>query len=205
MTKDRYPVAEDCQNGDTSRQSQFEAAAPPSHYLGCVPPWRDASQHTGTHWQELRYEGPRADQITSGYDPRRDTQYSHNVTFPPATADGAPHYYGGGIPGPVAYHQGWPSRNAHGPPLAAGFQPNNVTVGGHGQSQGETSPHGAAPTANGQPFAPTGEIPRSSEFLRTLARDYILDPRTNIGEIRMKPSGYGVMEMTITLRVAGAV
>ena len=80
-----------------------------------------------------------------------------------------------------------------------GFYPNNV---GHGQSQGDANPHGAAP-ANGQPLAPTAEVPRSSEFLRTLARDYILDPRTSIGEIRMKPNGYGVMEMTITLKVAG--
>ena len=52
-------------------------------------------------------------------------------------------------------------------------------------------------------MAPAAEVPRSSEFLRTLARDYILDPRTSIGEIRMKPNGYGVMEMTITFKVAG--
>ena len=36
-----------------------------------------------------------------------------------------------------------------------------------------------------------------------MARDYILDPRTSIGEIRMKPSGNGLMEMIITLKVAG--
>lgn len=103
MTQDRYPVAEDCRNRDPSRQSQSEVrlflfvvastwthstkrlqVAPPSQYLGCVPPWREATnQHTGT--QELRYEAPRVDQIPSGYSPRRDTQYSHEVTFPPAT------------------------------------------------------------------------------------------------------------------------
>lgn len=82
-----------------------------------------------------------------------------------------------------------------------GFHPNNV---GHGQSQGDASPHGAAP-ANGQPLAPTAKFPRPSEFLRTLARDYILDPRTSIGEIRMKPSGNGLMEMTITLKAEGTV
>lgn len=82
-----------------------------------------------------------------------------------------------------------------------GFHPNNV---GHGQSQGNASPHGAAP-ANGQPLAPTAKFPRPSEFLRTLARDYILDPRTSIGEIRMKPSGNGLMEMTITLKAEGTV
>jgi hypothetical protein len=78
-------------------------------------------------------------------------------------------------------------------------------VVGNGQSRGETRAHAAAPPPNGQPFAPTAEIPRPSEFLRTLARDYILDPRASIGEIRMKPSGYGLMEMTITLKVAGTV
>ena len=110
---------------------------PPSQYLGCVPPWREASQNTGT--QELSYEAPRIDPILSGYDPRRDMQYCHNVTFPPVTVspvsftrilskltdlflqDGAAQHYGGSIPGPVAYHQGnpiWGGRNPHGPLFA---------------------------------------------------------------------------------------
>ena len=102
MPQDTYTVAEDCRNGDPSRQSQSEVrlltlhvavisalthstrfqAAPPSQYLGCVPPWRD-SQYTGT--QGPRYEAPRIDRIPSGYDPRRDLQCCNDITFPPAS------------------------------------------------------------------------------------------------------------------------
>ena len=111
---------------------------PPSHYLGCVPPWREVIQHTST--QELRYEAPHVDQIPSGYDPRRDMQYCHNVTCPPITVspvsftvillkvtdlflkDGAAQHYRGSMTGPIAYHQGdttWGGQNPHGPPFAA--------------------------------------------------------------------------------------
>ena len=74
---------------------------------------------------------------------------------------------------------------------------------GHGYAEGETSANGAP--ASGQPPPPTAEIPQSSEFLRTLARRYILDPRTNVSTIRMEPSGYGLVEVTITLKVADTV
>jgi hypothetical protein len=106
MSQDRYPIAEDCRNGHASRQSQSETvrlftaphicrglrthstkcfqAAPPSHNLGCIPPWRADNLKMGT--QEQRYEAPNGDHIPSGYDdPRRDTQHNLNVTFPPAT------------------------------------------------------------------------------------------------------------------------
>ncbi len=68
----------------------------------------------------------------------------------------------------------------------------------------ETNTHDDG-SGNGQPFAPTVEITRSSEFLRSLARRYILDPMTSVGTIRIEPSGYGVVEMTITLKVTDTV
>ncbi len=71
----------------------------------------------------------------------------------------------------------------------------------HGPTLGETNAHGIVP-AIGQPLSPTTENPRSSEFLRSLARHYILDPRTSVGTIRMEPNRYGLLEMTITLKVA---
>jgi hypothetical protein len=51
---------------------------------------------------------------------------------------------------------------------------------------------------------PTTYLPQSYEFLRTMARHYILDPRASISAIRMEPSG-GLVEMTITLKVADTI
>ncbi len=72
-----------------------------------------------------------------------------------------------------------------------------------------TNAPGVAPAPNWQPFVPAaeiaGEIPRSSEFLKSLARHYILDPRTNVGAIHMEASGGGLVEMTITIKVADTV
>ena len=65
-----------------THSTHFQAALS-TQCLSCVPPWREASQYTGT--QELRYEAAHVDQTPAGYYPRRDTQYFHNVTFPPAT------------------------------------------------------------------------------------------------------------------------
>ncbi len=64
-----------------STHSTSFQAAPPSQYLGYFPPWRAASLHMGT--QERRYEAPSGNQISSGYDAWRDTQY--HIPFRPAT------------------------------------------------------------------------------------------------------------------------
>jgi len=74
-------------------------------------------------------------------------------------------------------------------------------VVGHGPTLGETDAHSVAHT-DGKFHAPTTEDSRSSEFLKSLARSYILDPRTSVGAICMEQGERGLVEMTITIKVA---
>ncbi|KAH9043545.1 hypothetical protein EDB83DRAFT_2318029 [Lactarius deliciosus] len=183
-------------------------AVPPTHYPGCVPPWRVPGLYTST--QEQSYAAPYVNQHSLGHEVWRNThlfprhgllrgasvmvQYGRQETRVPNLT----------IPTSSTYPQDdttWVGRNSYGASLAADLQTRAV---GHGPILGETNAHSGADT-NGQSHAPTTENFRSSEFLGSLARHYILDPRTNVGTIHMEPSGNGLVEMTITIKVADTV
>ncbi|KAI0248299.1 hypothetical protein BJV78DRAFT_823403 [Lactifluus subvellereus] len=87
-----------------------------------------------------------------------------------------------------------------------GFQQNRVVryslTPGIADNDGRV--HGPA-TTNAQAHGTAAEGPGSSEALKTLARRYILDPGTNVDIVRMEPSVWGRLKVTITLEVADDV
>ncbi|KAH9021727.1 hypothetical protein EDB85DRAFT_411224 [Lactarius pseudohatsudake] len=168
-------------------------AVPPTHYPGCVPPWRMPGLYTST--QEQCYAAPYVNQHSLQYEGAGAmVQYGRQEASVPKLT----------IPTSSTYPQDdttWVGRNSYGASPAADLQPDRTRAVGRGPILGETSAHSGA-NANGQSHAPTTENFRSSEFLRSLARRYILDPRTNVGTIHMEPSGNGLVEMVITIKVA---
>ncbi|KAH9018177.1 hypothetical protein EDB84DRAFT_660975 [Lactarius hengduanensis] len=191
-------------------------AVPPTHYPGCVPPWRVPGLYTST--QEQCYAAPYVNQHSLDYEGASAmVPYGRQETSIPNLA----------IPTSSTYPQDdttWVGRNSYGASLAAvslalsfhmpclsarlrllrDLQPDRTRAVYRGPILDETDAHSGANT-NGQSHAPTTENFRSSEFLRSLARHYILDPRTNVGTIHMEPSGNGLVEMIITIKVADTV
>ncbi|KAH8994101.1 hypothetical protein EDB86DRAFT_2926698 [Lactarius hatsudake] len=171
-------------------------AVPPTHCPGCVPPWRAPGLYTST--QEQCYAAPYVNQhFLSHEGASAMVQYGRQDTRVPNLT----------IPTSSTYPQDdttWVGRTSYGASLASDLQPDRTRAVGHGPILGETNAHSGADT-NGQSHALTTENFRSSEFLRSLARHYILDPRTNVGTIHMEPSGNGLVEMIITVKVADTV
>ncbi|KAH9015739.1 hypothetical protein EDB83DRAFT_2321259 [Lactarius deliciosus] len=167
----------------------------------CVPPcqWhvrRDVPDlNASTQEQSPYHTAPYADQNSSGYEGAATmVQYREKETGAPPTM---PNTY------PQDDISTWAGRNSYGASFAADLQADMAREVGRGPTLGETNAHSWVNT-NGQ-YAPATENFRSSEFLRSLARQYILDPRTNVGTIHMEPSGNGLVEMIITIKVADTV
>ncbi|KAH8989571.1 hypothetical protein EDB92DRAFT_850312 [Lactarius akahatsu] len=181
---------------NTTHPHSGVGAVPPTHYPGCVPPWGVPGLYTSS--QEQCYAAPYMNQHSLHYEGASAmVQYGRKETSVPNLT----------VPASSTYPQDdttWVGRNSYGASLAADLQPNRTRAVGRGPILGETNAHSGANT-NGQSHAPTTENSRSSEFLRSLARHYILDPRTNVGAIHMEPSGNGLVEMIITINVADTV
>ncbi|KAH9165933.1 hypothetical protein EDB89DRAFT_263504 [Lactarius sanguifluus] len=180
----------------------------PSCCPDCVPPcqWHVPDLYAST--QEQCHATPYANQNPSGYEVWRNTR--HDVPFTPTGAATMVQYReketGAPPTIPNTYPQDditWAGRNSCGASFAPDLQADMAREVGRGPTLGETNTHSWANT-NGQ-YAPATENFRSSEFLRSLARQYILDPRTNVGTIHMEPRGNGVVEMIITIKVADTV
>ncbi|KAH9059890.1 hypothetical protein EDB87DRAFT_1731448 [Lactarius vividus] len=213
MADDRHQLEHNGGNGHDNRgvyhQSQSEETSRPyplapkhpsiqphtvdtssSHCPDCVPPWHAPYLYAST--QEQCHAAPYANQSSSGYEGAAATvQYGEGEV---------------GVPNPTILPNTYiqdVGHNSYDASFAADLQADMTREVGRGPTLGETNTHSGA-NANGQ-YPPTIENFRSSEFLRSLARQYILDPRTNIGTIHMEPSGNGLVEMIITIKVADTV
>ncbi|KAI0293854.1 hypothetical protein B0F90DRAFT_1760644 [Multifurca ochricompacta] len=185
----------------TSQFYQREQANVPPHRVataqhpGYAPSWNAPAPHPG--YQDERYAAPYAHGSAHGYGVWHNTQ--PNVFFAPPPSAAAPHVNqkSGDVNSAFAYHpdNGVPAlTEAHGPFYAVGSVP---TLGAANVNGGTG--------VDAQPHAPTSEGHSSSEGLRSLARHYILDPRTRVYIVRMVSNGCGRLNMYITLEVADVV
>ncbi|KAF8263701.1 hypothetical protein EI94DRAFT_1740349 [Lactarius quietus] len=161
-------------------------ALSPSHYPDSVPPWHVPVIHPRS---QERHATAYANQPTFGYDHWHHTQHDVPFTHPASATAQSGNIEPGCVPRSAEHHQDDTipaDHNPHVPSLSNDLQPDRATVIGH-------EPH-----ANRQPIRSTTE---NSEFLLSLARRYILDPRASVGTILMEPIGYGLVEMIITLKM----
>ncbi|KAI0293856.1 hypothetical protein B0F90DRAFT_1760657 [Multifurca ochricompacta] len=190
------------QSEETSQSYQHEQVNVPPHRVderyaaqhpGYAPSWNAPAPHPG--YQDEHYAAPYAYGSARGYGVWHNTQ--PNVLFapPPNAAASYVNQEFGNVNNAFAYGNGVPAlTEAHGPFSAVGSVPRLGAANVNGGTGVDAQPH-----------APTSEGHAPSEGLRSLARHYILDPRTRVYIVRMVSDGCGRLNMYITLEAADVV